>query len=138
MIPVVLIVSLYALVTQKVFSKLDLSPHFKPHLAICSYTSGMLFLMLMFTNMYEMHIWAEPNNDSVLNDAIRPAIGMVGMVGSAFLSIFVIYRYFYYLHVVSASSLAKTVMATLLSAMAFWCLFLIIGLFIDPVLESIN
>ncbi|RXE88660.1 hypothetical protein [Pseudoalteromonas sp. A757] len=138
MIPTVLIISLYAFVTQKVFSKLNLTPQFKLHLAICCYTSGMLLLMLMFTNMYEMHIWADPNNDSTINDTIRPAIGTIGMVGSALLSLFVIYRYFYYLYVISASSLAKTIMATLLSAMVFWCLFFVIGLFMDPVLKSIN
>lgn len=138
MIPAVLIVSFYALVSQRIFLRISLAPSFKPHLAICSYTSGLLFLMLLFTNMYEMHVWAEPNSDTILNELIRPAIGIVGMVGSALMSMFVVYRYFYYLHAVSDCSLTMTMFGALLSAVVFWILFLGIGLFVDPVLESLD
>ena len=138
MVPTVLVVALYALVSQNIFSRFHLDSNFKPHLAICCYTSGMLFMMLMFANMYEMHIWAEPDNDTFLNDQIRPAIGLFGMVGSALMACFVIYRYFYYLHVISNGRMVKVLAAAAVSASVFWALFLVLGLLIDPILESVS
>ncbi|NOH51644.1 hypothetical protein F0266_01755 [Vibrio coralliilyticus] len=138
MIPLIFVVALYAKITQKCFKLLGVESPFRPHLSICAYVCGSLFMAESIASNFEMHFWGGAGAEGIIASYVQPAFGLAGMFSGALIGILVILRYFQYLKLSFDLTWVKSIYFGTLSAIGFWVVFTVIVISIDPFLISLK
>jgi hypothetical protein len=138
MIPLIFVVSFYANISLKVFSRLGIDTFFKQHLSICAYISGSLLLAESFASNFEMHLWGEPGVENWFDDSLRPVIGIIGMLLGAGWGALALYRHFYFYKRTFKLKNWQSVLYPTLCFIVFWVLFGVLLFSIDPFLQSLD
>lgn len=138
MIPLILVVSLYASVSQACFHLLGKSTAYKQQLSICAYICGSLLLAEIIASNFEMHVWGEPDSQHWIDEAIRPVIGVLGMCVGAAWGLIAIYRYFYFLKNAFCLDRWQLMLYPVTTFFSFWIFLILLVFLVDPFLGSLQ
>ncbi len=138
MIPLIFVVALYAKISQECFKLLGVESFYRPHLSLCAYICGSLFMAESISSNFEMHFWGEPESEGVVSTYIQPIFGLIGMCAGALMGILALVRYFQYLKLSFNLTLIKSIYFGVVSALVFWVVFSVIIISLDPFLISLK
>lgn len=138
MIPLTLVVALYAYLSHCCALWLKLRSTFRQHLSICAYVTASLFFSQVLASNFEMHVWGEPDTDNWLDDAVRPLVGLAGMLAAGSFGILAIFRYLYFLRFTFEYGYRAVLKLSTLVFIVFWVSTLPIVLLIDPFLQTLK
>lgn len=96
MVPLVLIVALYAKFHQLSLQVVGKRSSYRQHLSICCYIAGSLFIAEFISKISEMHLWISwsVEFENLVDSTIRPIVAFIGMGTAGVLAVLTLARYF--------------------------------------------
>ena len=138
MVPFVLLVAVFALVSSQVFRLLKIRFHFKIHFNIGCYVVGSLAVLLSCAALIEEPAW-----DWLLSH--QTVLGLIGAITLLLVAIilwggglFTFYRYYDWVHRAGRKGHARTVSAALLSIISFYGVSAVLLYLLDPILRQLK